>query len=146
MSFQTCKCKIFWMRSGSLVTVPLTAKQLTLSRPRKVWKTFPKWSICHQWFNRNVMKPWYYFLYAKKTKLMTLRHFASAYHHFGEYPLDANCMLFCVSCATQMKTTPPCGAADTEQHMQFASSGYSPKWCNAYANWQNNKYNCFLSV
>ncbi len=28
--------KIFWMKAGRLVIVPLTAKQLTLSRPRKV--------------------------------------------------------------------------------------------------------------
>ncbi len=34
----------------------------TLSRSRKVWNTSPGYSICHQWFNRNVMKRREYFL------------------------------------------------------------------------------------
>ncbi len=34
--------KIFWIKTGRLVTVPLTAKQLTLSRLRKVRKTSSK--------------------------------------------------------------------------------------------------------
>ncbi len=33
-----------------------------------------------------------------------------------------------VSALIWMKTVYPCGAADTEQRTQFASSGYSPKW------------------
>ncbi len=63
---------IFWMKTGRLVTVPLTAKQSTLSRHRKVWKTSAEYSICHQWFNRNVMEMQEYFLYAKKIKITTL--------------------------------------------------------------------------
>ncbi len=35
------------------------------------------------------------------------------------------------------KTAYPCGAADTEQRTQFASSGYSPKWCYADAETTN---------
>ncbi len=37
------------MKTGRLVTVPLTAKQLTLSRPEKVWNTSSK--IVQPWFN-----------------------------------------------------------------------------------------------
>ncbi len=43
----------------------------------------------------------------------------------------------------------PCGAADIEQHTQFASSGYSPKWRYSDANETNywiNRYFYFLCV
>ncbi len=49
------------------MTVPLTAKQITLSRSRKV---SPGYSISHQWFDRNVMKRQEYFLYRNKTRLI----------------------------------------------------------------------------
>ncbi len=39
-----------------------------------------------------------------------------------------------------MKTAYPCGAADTEQPTQFASSGYSPKWRYADA----EETNCWI--
>ncbi len=38
------------------------------------------------------------------------------------------------------KTAYPCGAADTEQRTQFASSGYSPKWRYADA----EETNCWI--
>ncbi len=38
----------------------------------KVWKISSKKSICHKWFNLNVMKRREYFLYAKKIKITTL--------------------------------------------------------------------------
>ncbi len=45
---------------------------MTLSRSRKVWKASPGYSICHQWFSRDVMKRREYFLYGNKTKILTL--------------------------------------------------------------------------
>ncbi len=99
MLFQTHKTvyvsgtqfKIFGMKTRRLVTVPLTAKQMALSRPRKVWKT---------------ATPQGYFYY---TLIWT-------------------------------KTAYPCVVPVTEQRTQFASSGYSPKWCYADA----EETNCWL--
>ncbi len=111
MSFQTHKAsfifgtqfKIFWMKTGSLVTVPLTAKYLTLSRPRKVWKTLSEYSICHQWFNRNVMKLREYFLYAKKTKMTTLFNNSTITPFWRVTTGRKLRMLFCVSHATRIR-------------------------------------------
>ncbi len=58
------------MKTWRFVTVPLTAKKTTLSRPRRVWKTSSKLSICHQWFNLNVMTR--ILLVRKERKITTL--------------------------------------------------------------------------
>ncbi len=60
--------KILWMKTRRLVTVPLTALYITLSRSRKVWKASSEYSICHQWFNLNLMKQREHLFCAKKTK------------------------------------------------------------------------------
>ncbi len=67
MSFQTRKTFIHLRNSDP----PLTAMQLTRSRPKKVVRTLLKQSMWHQWFNLNFMKLQEYFLCAKKTKIMT---------------------------------------------------------------------------
>ncbi len=109
MSFQTHKAsfifgtqfKIFWMKTGRLV--PLTAKYLTLSRPSKVWQTSSEYSICHQWFNRNVMKLREYFLYAKKTKMTTLFNNSTLTPFWRVTTGRKLRMLFCVSHATRIR-------------------------------------------
>ncbi len=53
------------------MTVPLTAKKITLLRFRKDWKASPGKSIWCQWFNLNFMNRREYFLYAKKSKITT---------------------------------------------------------------------------
>uniref|UniRef100_A0A671N4Q7 Protocadherin Fat 1-like n=1 Tax=Sinocyclocheilus anshuiensis TaxID=1608454 RepID=A0A671N4Q7_9TELE len=67
-------------------------------------------SICHQWFNRNVMKRREYFLYAKKTKLKTLFNNLSPLSlritvvPFWRISAERKQrMLFCVSRAAQMR-------------------------------------------
>ncbi len=62
---------------------------------------------------------------------MTLFNNLSPPHHPGGILENVNNVCCSVSAAPRfdlnMKTTYPHGAADTEQHMLFTFSGYSPK-------------------
>ncbi len=95
----------------------------------------------HQGFNRNFTKLWEYFLYAKKTKIMTLFNNSSPPHHCStilesiHWTQTAYAVL-CQPHHTDMfstfiyaliwtKTAYSCGAADTEQHTLFAYKKYS---------------------
>ncbi len=91
--------------------------------------------MCHQGFNRNLTKLREYFLYTKKTKIMTLFNNSSPPRHpiapFWRVSTERKqCMLFCVS-RSQTNTFSTFiytlvgmeGAADTEQHTPVMSSG-----------------------
>ncbi len=85
-----------------------------------------------------------YFLYAKKIKIPTLFNNSSHPHHRSTILESIRLMqtayaLLCQPHLTDTSSTfvyaliwtitaYPCGAADTEERTQFASSGYSPKW------------------
>ncbi len=84
------------------------------------------------------------FLYAKKTKLMTLFinpspschhsailesiHWMQTAYAFLCQPHHTDTFSTFIYTLIWTKTAYLCGATDTEQHMMFVFSGYSPKW------------------
>ncbi len=69
MSFQTRKTFVH-LQTQIKIFLMKTAMQLKCFQAQKGSKDIGK--IVHQWFNHNFTKLREYFLYAKKTKIMTL--------------------------------------------------------------------------